>query len=75
VANIHYTKHEFPEAEKYLNKVISYDKNNVLAYYNLGAIAASKGDKAKAKEIWTKIIKKYPNSHISETAKESLKEI
>jgi tetratricopeptide (TPR) repeat protein len=75
IANIYYTKHEFSETEKYLNKVLSYDKNNVLAYYNLGAIAASKGDKAKAKEIWSKIIREYPNSHIAETAKESLNEI
>lgn len=75
VAYIHYTKREFPEAEKYLNKVLSYDKNNVQAYYNLGAVAVSKGDKAKAKEIWSRIIKDYPKSQIAETAKKSLNEI
>ena len=75
VAYIHYTKHEFPEAEKYLNKILSYDKNNVEAYYNLGALAVSKGDKAKAKEIWSKLIRDYPNAQISEIAKKSMNEI
>jgi tetratricopeptide (TPR) repeat protein len=75
VAYIHYTKHEYSEAENYLNKILLYDKKNALAYFNLGAIAASKGDKAKAKEIWSKIIRDYPKSQISETAKESLNKI
>jgi tetratricopeptide (TPR) repeat protein len=75
MAYIHYTKQEFPEAENYLNKVLSYDKNNVQAYYNLGAVAAGKGDKAKAKEIWSKLIKDYPKAQISELAKKSLNEI
>jgi len=75
IANIYYAKHEFPETEKYLNEILSYDKNNLKAYYNLGAVAVSKGDKAKAREIWSKIIRDYPNSPISETAKKSLNEI
>ena len=75
IAYIHYTKQEFPEAEKYLNKVLLYDKNNVQAYYNLGAVAAGKGDKAKAKEIWSKLIKDYPKAQITELAKKSLNEI
>ena len=75
IAYIHYSKQEFPEAERYLNKVLLYDKDNVQAYYNLGAVAASKGDKVKAKEIWSKLIKDYPNAHISELAKKSMNEI
>jgi tetratricopeptide (TPR) repeat protein len=75
IAYIHYMKQEFPEAEKYLGKIISYDKNNVQAYYNLGAVAASKGDKVKAKEIWTKLIKDFPKGQITELAKKSMNEI
>ena len=75
VAYIQYTKQNFPEAEKNLNKIIYYDKNNVQAYYNLGAIAASKGDKAKAKEIWSKLIKEFPKAEISQLAKKSINEI
>jgi tetratricopeptide (TPR) repeat protein len=75
IAYIHYMKQEFSEAEKYLGKIISYDKNNVQAYYNLGAVAASKGDKVKAKEIWSKLIKDYPKGDITELAKKSMNEI
>lgn len=75
IAYIHYTKQQYAEAEKYLNKVLSYDKNNVQAYYNLGAVAFSSGDKTKAREIWTKMIKDYPKAELSELAKKSLSEI
>jgi TolA-binding protein len=47
----------------------------VQAYYNLGAVAASKGDKVKAKEIWSKLIKDYPKGDITELAKKSMNEI
>ncbi len=75
VAFINYTKQNFANAEKYLDKVISYDKNNLQAFYNLGAIAASKGDKGKAKEIWSKLIKEHPKDQIAELAKKSMNEI
>jgi len=68
-------KRNFSEAEKDLEKVIKYDKNNLQAYYNLGAIAASKGDNDKAKEIWSKLIKDHPDAQIASTAKKSLNEI
>ena len=75
VAYINYVSQNFTEAEKTLNKVISIDKNNLQAYYNLGAIAVSKGDKAKAKEIWSKLIKEHPKDQVSQLAKKSLSEI
>ncbi len=74
-AYINYTKRNFAEAEKILKKVISYDRNNLQAYYNLGAIAASEGNKDKAKEIWSKLIKDHPTAQIASTAKKSLGEI
>jgi tetratricopeptide (TPR) repeat protein len=75
IANINYMNQNFSVAEKYLDKVISYDKNNVQAYYNLGVVAAGKGDKAKAKEIWSKIIKEYPKAQLTELAKKSMNEM
>ena len=39
--------------------------------YNLGAIEATKGNKEKAREIWTKLIKDNPNDETSELAKNS----
>ena len=75
VAYLNYIKRNFAEAEKDLKKVISYDRNNLQAYYNLGAIAASEGDKEKAKEIWNNLIKEHPTAQIAATAKKSLSEI
>lgn len=75
IAFINYNKQNFSDAEKCLNKVISYDKENLTAYYNLGAIAASKGDKNKAKEIWSKLVKEHPKTQIAELAQKSLNEI
>lgn len=75
IAFINYNKQKFSDAEKCLVKVISYDKENLTAYYNLGAIAASKGDKNKAKEIWSKLVKEHPKTQIAELAQKSLNEI
>ena len=71
-AYLKYVGQKFADAEKILNRIISIDRNNVQAYYNLGAIAASKGDKAKAKEIWSKLVKNYPGNKIAELAKKAL---
>ncbi len=75
VAYINYTEKKFDEAEKLLKRVLSYDKNNLRAYYNLGAIAYSSGNKEKAKKIWTKLADDYPNSPMGKMAKESVKHI
>ena len=75
VAYINYTERKFDVAEKLLNSVLSYDKNNLRAYYNLGAIAYSSGNKEKAKKIWTKLANEYPKSAMGKMAKESVKQI
>jgi tetratricopeptide (TPR) repeat protein len=72
IAFIHYKNGEYAEAEKLINKVLSINKDDVQALYNLGAIAANQGDFAKAKIIWTKIVKEYPESELTELAKSSL---
>ncbi len=75
VAYLNYVQKNFDEAENYLHKVIAVDKNNVQAYYNLGAIAASKGDKVKAQQIWTKLVMEFPNSPLAPRAKESISQL
>ena len=69
---IYYNKQDYDKSEEYTNRILSYDKNNPLALYNLGAISATKGDKNKAKDIWKGIITKYPNSEAAKTAEKSL---
>ena len=75
VAYINYSNRNFDEAEKDLKQILNIDKRNVQAYYNLGAIAASKGDKVKAEQIWTKLIMEFPNSSLAQRAKESITQL
>ncbi len=72
IAYINYINRNFDNAEKYLKRIISVDKNNLQAVYNLGAIAFSRGDKAKAKQIWSKLAKEHPNTPMGNTAKKTL---
>lgn len=74
-AYLNYMNRNFSGAESDLNKIITYDKNNLQAYYNLGAVAASAGNKNKAKEIWSKLVKDHPDAQIAGIAKKSLQEI
>jgi tetratricopeptide (TPR) repeat protein len=74
-AYINYRDRNFKDAEKLLHKIISIDKTSLQAYYNLGAVAFSSGNKAKAKEIWTKLVKQHPKSKIGKLAKKTLDQI
>ena len=75
VAYINYLNQKFDVAENYLNKILAVDKNNLEAQYNLGAVAFSSGDKAKAKQIWTKLAKEHPQTQMGETAKKTLSQM
>jgi TolA-binding protein len=75
LALIFYNQGDFNSAEQIISEVLDYDKNNREAKYNLGAIAASKGDKEKAKRIWEELIIKYPETEISKMARESIKNL
>ena len=72
---IYYNQGDFNSAEQIVSEVLDYDKNNREAKYNLGAIAASKGDKEKAERIWEELIIKYPETEISKMARESIKNL
>jgi len=43
-----------------------------MALYNLGAIAATKGNISKAKDLWNKVLKINPESETGKLATESL---
>ncbi len=72
LAFIYYNKQDYDKSDELTNQILSYDKNNVLALYNLGAIAATKGDNEKAREVWNSLIEKYPNSEAAKAAQQSL---
>ncbi len=69
---IYFSQQDYKNAEAYTNRILDNDKNNTQAMYNLGAIAASKGDKTRAKEIWSRLISSYPGDEAAELAKSSL---
>ncbi len=72
---IYFTQQNYTKAEEYTIRILNNNKNNTQAMYNLGAIAASKGDKARAKEIWTKLVSSYPGDEAAELAKSSLEKL
>ncbi len=72
VASLYFAKQDFTKCEITLNSVLSYDKNNYHAMFNLGIIAATKGDNQKAKNIWNELIKKDVNPEITKAAKEAI---
>ena len=43
-----------------------------MALYNRGALAATRGNKEKARTIWEKIVKDDPDSEVGNLAKQSL---
>ncbi len=69
---IWFTKQDYNKAEGYTDQILKNDRSNTQAMYNLGAIAASKGEKERAKEIWKKLVSEYPGDEAAELAKSSL---
>jgi hypothetical protein len=43
-----------------------------MALYNLGAVAATRGEVIKAKDFWNRVIEINPDSETGKLAKESL---
>jgi len=72
---VFYIQQDLNKAETYIAKAYAIDKNNFQALFNLGAIAATKGDNAKAKKIWKEIIAKRPNSEVAKLAQEGLQQL
>ncbi len=72
LALIYYNKQDFVKCEEVNKKVLSFDPLNQMALYNIGAIAATQGNKEKAKEFWNKVVSIDENSETAKLAKESL---
>jgi len=72
LAFIYYNKQDFLKCEEVNDKVLSYDPENQMALYNIGAIAATQGDYNKAKDFWIKVVSINSESETGKLAKESL---
>jgi tetratricopeptide (TPR) repeat protein len=75
LALIYYNIQDFAKCEDENNKVLSYDPKNQMALYNLGAIAATKGEVVKAKDFWNQVIEISSDSETGKLAKESLEKL
>ena len=71
----YYNMRDLDNAELYTQKVLNIDNNNHEANFNLGAIAAARGNTAKAKEIWENVAKKFPNTAVAQIAENSIKSL
>lgn len=69
---IYYTLGNTEKAEKYTNRVLSINKDNPEANFNLGILELKKGDKDKAKQILNSVIKRFPDNKVSVYAKSAL---
>lgn len=69
---VYFDQQNFGKSEEYVNKILTIDKNDHQVIYNLGVIAATLGNKEKARSVWEDIIKRFPGTETSSLARESL---
>jgi tetratricopeptide (TPR) repeat protein len=72
---IYYTLGNTEKAEEYTNRVLSINKDNPEANFNLGILELKKGDKEKAKQILNSVIKRFPNNNVALYAKSALQKL
>lgn len=75
LTSLYFNNGDFNKADEFTNEILKIDSNNQIATYNSGAIAAARGDKAKAKTIWQGLVNKYPNTDIAFIAQQSILQI
>ncbi len=75
LAIIYANQKKYLKAITVTQNILKINPANKIALYNLGALNATLGKKEKAKNIWENIIKQFPNSDMSEKAKQSLKRL
>lgn len=71
----YYNTGDVEKAIEYNNKVLSVDKNNLYAQYNIGGLAQAKGDNKKAITVWKELAKKYPKTEVGHIAEQAAKQL
>jgi len=72
---IYFTLGNTAQAEEYTHRVLTINKDNPEAIFNLGIIELKKGNKEKAKQILNSVINKFPNNNVALYAKSTLKKL
>jgi len=75
LAVVYFNKQDFAKCEEQNKNVLVYDPQNQMALYNLGAIAATKGNNNSAKSFWNQVIGIDPESETGKLASESLSKL
>lgn len=70
-----YIKQDFDKSAEYTKRILKFLPKDPEALYNLGAIAAIKGNNAEAKKIWADVAKNNPGTPIAATANESIQKL
>jgi tol-pal system protein YbgF len=72
IGESYFGKKEYAEAVKHLDAVLAYKTSEKKgdAYFMLGRSYMLQGDKAKAKEMFEKVVKDYPTNNNVQKAKE-----
>jgi tetratricopeptide (TPR) repeat protein len=71
----YYNMGNLDKAVEFNDRVLSVDKNNLYAQYNLGGLAQAKGDNKKAIAIWKELAKKNPNTEVAHIAEQAAKQL
>lgn len=72
VTNAYYLQQDYVNAELTTKQILKIEPKNLQAMYNLGAIAAQKGDKERAKQIFKEIVDKFPGTEAAQLAKDGI---
>jgi tetratricopeptide (TPR) repeat protein len=75
LAFIYYNQKDYSKASDLISKILLYEPDNTEAMYNLGAIAATMGNKPEARKKWEDLIENYPDSKEAKLAENSLKKL
>jgi tetratricopeptide (TPR) repeat protein len=70
---IYYHMQKFDAAENMVKEILKYDKMNGRAKFNLGVFEANKGNKEKAKELISQVIKENPGTELAKMAENAIK--
>ena len=72
---IYYTLGHIQKAEEYTNRVLTINKDNPEANFNIAIIELKKGNKDKAKQILNSVIKRFSDNAVSQYAKSALQKL
>ena len=73
LSSLYFQKKDFTNSLATINKAVALDPKNTEAIFYLGFVENGMGNKAKAKQIWEKLIKDFPGSSGASLATEELK--